>query len=689
MAWSNLNSRTFNVDWASTTGPAIDPYLLWADSTRLVGVRAALLRADELRVDFEKALPGALIPIAFEHAGPWSALLAALASHPRTTALAPPIRFATRFGTWSVPVELLQLLYKAPLKHLFKRIELGLPTRAPGSTYAQLLTKPDSIVVADAKRVFAAVIDDGCAFANLAFLTTSGASPPRAARLARLWFQEDKTPVSSGNRFLGYSSTELDDFLNAAKQHGRLDESTAYAALEDDLRRRVSPAAADSWRKQTRLPATHGTHVLDVMAGTVNPLASQGFGREVDPSSAAPLIFVQLPHAAVEDTSGASMNVNVMEALTYIATAVPTTDDVVVNLSYGALAGPHDGTTLLEEAIDDYLVCNPHVVALTLPAGNGYDSCTHARRALPADKSVHEMQFSLLPCDPTDSFVEIWYSPEDSFLGGQATVVVEVLAPDGTSSGPVRLGQYVEWLPSAGIPIASLLHVKSPTAGGGRKHMALLTMAATRPADPARGSAPHGRWTVRLTNEGTCDTVAYAWIERDDSSFGSGRSRSQATFCSEGTFPARGVRHGAVEPVARQSCMNSFAHGAKPWVAGGYVLQARVGMAETQPVQALAAYSASGPGREFKGSHPGPNLCAPCERVPGLGLLAAGTRSVQRAYMNGTSVASAALGRQLVNEACGDKRPPPTPYVLDPVSPHGKPYPPPQFRRGDGRLEPT
>jgi hypothetical protein len=132
-------------------------------------------------------------------------------------------------------------------------------------------------------------------------------------------------------------------------------------------------------------------------------------------------------------------------------------------------------------------------------------------------------------------------------------------------------------------------------------------------------------------------------------------------------------------------CLNSFAHGEKPEVAGSYSLRSTVAGEPGDPTQAVAHYSASGPGR--KGVWKGPNVCAPSEESPAIGLLAAGTRSASPAYMNGTSVASAVLARQRINGAA----PPPTRGVLDPGGSHpgNVAYPDPVLRRGAGRLEPA
>jgi hypothetical protein len=692
MQWPELKSRELGIPWPTKSGAAIDPYLVWADATNLAGVLSAAARAQVVDLETGEVK---IVPIAFELAAgtSFSQLKRAVKKEWGEGVPWGPITIGTRFATALVPMTRLASLYESPLQDLIARFELGLPTRAPkradkyveqvlGQGAADIESIPGTVT-------YAAVIDDGCAFANKAFVNRHKTGHA-LSRIHRLWFQEDKRPIDPKGKHLGYAKRHLDLVLLHAHAAGVQEEDAAYDVLAYNLRSRGLTEVATDWRRQMRLPAAHGTHVLDVMTGSPNPLARPryAYGKPIDAAATAPIIFVQLPRAAVADTSGGSMNCHVLEALAYVAGAVKPPHEVVINLSYGALAGPHDGSTLLEEAIDHFLEHNPRVRTLTLPAGNGYDSRTHARLWATPDARWQEMSLQVLPDDPTDTFVEIWYEPRDSSVPGLAVIDVEIVSPAGHRSGAVPVGKFIEWCdPRAKLPTAALMHVAHPTGGAGRKHMALLALAPTRPPDPARGSALHGEWIVRIQNRGGRGTIVDAWIERDDSPFGSGRSRSQSTFLSAGVAPAPGHPHGATFPIERRMCLNSFAHGEKPEVAGGYSLRSTVAAAPGDPIQAVAKYSASGPGR--KGVWPGPNVCAPSEESPAIGLVAAGTRSAQPAYMNGTSVASAALARQRINGVAPSTISPPQ-EDLPPKKDHpGGPYADPMLRRGAGRLEPA
>lgn len=695
MDWRPLISRKFDLDWPRFADRTLDPYVVWADASAFTQFERAFLRvAANPKGTPEPAADDPIVSVAFEVKLPLPRRGSKPYEELKKLVWPPLARVGARFATSALPVSKLPLFFDAFSQRYFPRVEFSLPLPVPPNRQAfQTALMPPEERTAGASgatrsKVFAAVIDDGCAFANAAFLAPSDGT----TRISRLWFQEDRS-VDGGGSSVGFTARDLDRFLINAKRKGRLDEAAAYAGLERALRRRGANRLADDWRDQMRAGAAHGTHVLDTMAGNKNPLAGyrldgQAYGQEADRSSGAPIIFVQLPRSAIADTSGSSMTSSIFEALAFIGSAIGKSGGAIVNLSYGALAGPHDGTTLLEEAIDHLLdTDHKRFLSVVLPAGNGYDSRTHARVIATRDARWHEMSLHTLPDDPTDTFVELWYAVRNESGDAIAGIAldVEVMAPDGTTSGPLALDQFFEWGPEQGPPMAALMHLRKPIAGGGRKHMVLLALAPTssvlslgRSASPPRRS-PHGVWRLRVRNRGGASVPVDAWIERDDSAFGSGRSRSQATFLSEGHASAPGDPHAATNPISRDACLNSFAHGRCTLVVGGCAMR---------PVE-MAQYSASGPGK--RGHCDGPDIVAPCEDTPGSAILAAGTRSAQPAYMNGTSVSAAAFSRQLINASqVRSCLPEPDATILLPRDKHPDDiaYPEPALRRGRGLLKP-
>ena len=177
-----------------------------------------------------------------------------------------------------------------------------------------------------------AVIDFGCAFAHERFRNRHEGS--WQTRIAFLW---DQSKAADGRRWKAVggfdygrelSGAAIDKLTAANTTNGRVDEDAVYRGADYDS---VSTVLA------------HGTHVLDLAAGAP---------PESDPALSPKIIFVQLPSYAVDDTSGGSMVPHVMDALAYIRNRVDHRAPIVVNLSYGSMAGPHDGSTILESTID-------------------------------------------------------------------------------------------------------------------------------------------------------------------------------------------------------------------------------------------------------------------------------------------------------------------------------------------------
>lgn len=659
MQWQPLTSRTIHVDWAQRLSVArVDPYLVWADATRFAGFGAT---------------PPERISIAFEV----DTASRGLAAFGHTFTAAPvcgeAVAIGSRFGVASVRIDGLRWLLDPAAQQVIRRFEIGLPlsSAATGLRAGLLNARGEDVDLGAPDSAVAAVIDDGCPFAHAGLLTNKGGI--WHTRIASLWFQEDR-------KAFGFSAVELDSIIRLSTRSNVIDERACYTGLRDALRKRLPAAstAADQWWQRMMAPATHGAHVLDIFAGSPNPLAARyGLGADKDEAGQARIMFVQLPRDSIEDTSGLSMNVCVLEALAYLQARVKQRR-TVVNLSYGSLAGPHDGSSLLESAMDHFLEENPNF-SIVLPAGNGYDYLTHASVVAGPDAQWQELPLCILPEDPTDTFIELWYDASASQLD------FELIGPDGSHSGAVGCNAAWEAMrPGAKLPSAAIVHQsRPPTATDASKHAVLVALAATRASSPLRPTVAHGVWTVRVRNRGAKDVTIDAWIERDDSAFGSGRSRTQAVFLSRGVEPAPGNPHSATAPVVRRACLNSIAHGERTVVVGGSELRSKQ----------ITSYSASGPGR--RGRRPGPDYVAPCEESAGVGLLAAGTRSGSMVRMNGTSVATPIAARDLLNrtsrligrpEAAADID---TKALLPPdASSSGHTMPDPALRRGAGLLKP-
>ncbi|MDP3613088.1 MAG: hypothetical protein Q8R98_14620, partial [Rubrivivax sp.] len=201
------------------------------------------------------------------------------------------------------------------------------------------------------------LIDAGCPFLNQAFESGAG------TRIAAIWDQGAQVRRSPAkHRKTGWPWIRPQNFRHgrelgpnalcaiaqAAHSSRRLEETQVYRGLDylidyEDQRRRV-------WY------GTHGGHLLDMAAGRTDPLAPRA---PADAAANANLVFVDLPLSTAMDSSGGSLAAHVLDGVRYILSVAKPGHPTVVNISYGAQAGPHDGSSLIERALDELLEHGP------------------------------------------------------------------------------------------------------------------------------------------------------------------------------------------------------------------------------------------------------------------------------------------------------------------------------------------
>lgn len=617
MAWSRESqARHLGLDWSALADRPIDPYLIWADLSDFAcasGSRPHTLRGKTLR--FRIALE--LGPGASPKTWPQDARTIASTEDRR--------RFLTALVE---PAELAALLSDPAVL----RLELGVATdAAPSSTGAN-----SAVAIEAIKRPVMAVIDDGCAFAHERFRSRTGQS--WRARVRYLWDQgRDAQGPWQAPAGQGYgrelSGAAIEALITAAGGGVAFDEEALYRQADYQGAQRV---------------LSHGTHVLDLAAGA-------------DPQTSAEspdIIFVQLPRYAVDDTSGASMVTHVMDALAYIAARTAIDQPLVINLSYGSMAGPHDGSTLIESAMDAFLAQRRReqqqhgsrpATHLVLPAGNGFELAGHASWTLDGERSSQTLLWQLPADDRTDSFLEIWYPR--SALGRIELCVTPPFGPSVTvpPDTMVALRDSPQSLPSA-----ALIH-RGRVVCGPQDAMALLALAPTS-LEPGAGRqpAPAGLWRVEVRfaagREQGAAVPCDAWIERDDPGLGSYAPARQSRFIENAVSPGLNEPSPAGALIRRDGSGNSIAHGALSTVVGACL--ARPGA----PV--LSRYSAAGlplgsPRRLAWGApRIWPDLVAPGdESEVRPGIRAAGNRSGSTVRMNGSSVAAPQVARRLLERA--------------------------------------
>lgn len=479
-----------------------------------------------------------------------------------------------------------------------------------------------------------AVVDFGAPYLHQNYCDAAG-----VPRLRAVWDQEPRVPSSQPSWWrdrarAGYgrelSGAALRRMLEASRGDGHapgLDETRVYrsqnylVAFHDPRRRNYA--------------TMHGAHVLDLAGGRHDPLArlrplgSAASAEDPDAAGRADLVFVQLPALTAADSSGSSLGAQLLDAVHYVLRECAADDRIVVNISYGNAAGAHDGSSLIEQALDQLLELRARDFAIVLAAGNSGNTDGHTRRLVQPDHSAR-LRVAIEPEDSTDTFVEVWYEAPPP--ARQVRLEARVRTPQRDWSDWVPPGETMELREVDDTrPVALLQHLPDSIGSRTRATVLLALAPTTCAVDDDGPLAETGVWEIELRLAPEVAGAALpaglvvpieAWIERDDP--GDPGIGAQPRFVE-------------VNEGDQRNTLSSLANGAHTVVVGGYRLDDGL----TVDYSSLPT-----PGRR----RALPFVLGPCEEDPQQsGLLAAAVRSADTFRMNGTSVAAPVVARQLCN----------------------------------------
>lgn len=633
----------------------VDPYFHWAQATNWRGFRRLLgkrLGTGDLEIETVRVLVQAADAQAAWEAMQWPIWTVA------------PVYwdcpYALRHFVAEVAYDDLEILADLPESVHW---ELSIPFRDAetaaraqtigefGETSEATQRRPESVIGVDAPSlesqlqkidadVVMAVIDFGCPFMNEVFRRDHAPGGVPRTRVEALWDQgstrnpvissadgrELPWPWSDASDRMGYGRVMRGPTMDAimserdrraelyaqGNPEGRLwDESEVYRRIDylinyDDARQRV-------W------VATHGSHVTATAAGMPDPLL--GHSADPDAAGAAPIVFVQLPALTAADSAGGSLSAQVLDAVHYVLDVCKPDAKIVVTLSYGSFAGPHNGTSLVEQALDELIAARRKNLAIVLGAGNAHQAACHVARSIAVKRSAL-LRLHLDPGDFTDTFVETWFEPGESQIG---LVRARARSAEGDWSPWVRVGECTQMYHSDDVrPMARLSF--QPSVPNGEGALLLLAVAPTaRPADDDGPLAPAGSWQIEVDLEPGVDIRAEdlvhfnAWVERDDPGW---------------------LGHGAQPRFEEQrfgdadQTLSSLATGRYTVIVGGFRL------ADGVPALYSSAGLRDGP----------PLIYGACEESEALPTIqAAGVRSSDTLRMSGTSVATPVMARRIYN----------------------------------------
>ena len=396
-----------------------------------------------------------------------------------------------------------------------------------------------SAVDVTGKGVVIGIVDWGFDFAHPNFRNKDGST-----RLIALWDQSS-TLSSENAKPYGYGVVYFKEDIDRA-----LKAPDPYKALG------YHPAKGDPLKN-----GAHGTHVADIAAGNGSvPGSLPGIAPESD------IVFVHLAAEGLGGLATLGDSVRILEALDFISN-VAGDRPWVVNISMGRHGGPHEGMTLVEQAMDALLLDKPGR-AIAMSTGNYFESRTHASGQLRPGRK-HALTWLTDRADVTPNELEIWYP-------GRDRMAVSVRVPGVDTVFRASLGEDVT-MRIRGKEVGRIYHRKHDP-NNGDNHVDIFL----------RLGAPAGAWHITLIGEDIVDGRYHAWVERD-----AGCLHCQSSF--------------EQEEADSSTTTGTICNGFRTIAVGAYNPHS--------PSREIASFSSSGPTRDGRQK---PDLIA-----PGVSILAA------------------------------------------------------------------
>lgn len=556
-------------------------------------------------------------------------------------------------------------------------IQLGRAIAAPEAAIALAPTPEDDAEQVPATTPIVAVIDDGIGFLNTRFCRRDHRlnAPARyRTRFRAVWLQAFQTipsPSYSPAYVQAGQVLHRRDIDALLARGPRLEEEDSYRRLNRQL---LEPGAHCS----TEFGFTHGTHILDLAAGA-DPESS-------DPVQDWPLLAVQLPPEAVDNTAGTQLEPCLIDAVRWILRQARRINDhspVVINISFATFAGPKDGSKPIEAMVKHLLerwqAKTGRQARLVFAFGNARRNRQSAFATL-IPNTPQRLDWRLQPNDFAPSYLEL--RPLDP--ADLSRLTLTLTAPDGAaqSIGPIPANTRRFLLDAQRRTIGAFYHIGArPSAPGViTPAYAVLAMA---PSAGEHTTVPHGGWGIGLSAAGTGDLPIRLEVQRGDTAQGY-RLNGRQSYLDDASaygwdFETADYRQPEpAGPITRAASHSSFVTAQSPCIYS-------VGAARGDTL-GPCLYSADG----AAWSVPGPTLSAVADRGTALrGLVASGTYSGSGRVLNGTSAAAGMVTRTIA-QAFSDGQIPPPPGTTEAahlVATYGaQPQPAPNPRQGAGVL---
>jgi len=311
----------------------------------------------------------------------------------------------------------------------------------------------------------------------------AGTDGQGSTRVLRLWVQNLSPKVGETSpASFGYGVEYTQTNINAELNHAA--ETQAYQTVRHG-------GTADE----------HGTHVAGIAAGNGRAIGNAGeaAGTFIGAAPNAGIIFVA--REWVYDVNPLSDSAFVADACSYIFTqAAALGMPCVINISDSDDQGPHDGSSLGQQFLDN-LLNNPGR-AITISAGNSNDTNSHASGQV-AQGATQNLVISYLPNAKRSDVIEIWYDGHDRF-----SVTITAPTAPATVVGPVPAGGST----NAALPGGQQIQVNSILNDLRNGDNLISIIITANNANPI----PTGNWTIVITGNTVINGRFQAWVDRNN-----------------------------------------------------------------------------------------------------------------------------------------------------------------------------
>lgn len=527
---------------------------------------------------------------------------------------------------------------------IFEVIDLGAPalySPAP-APFMALVPQESAGQPLPQAQVIGAVIDNDIGFLNTTFRHRDGPDAGNT-RVEAIWLQSREC----------LASTPLPP-INAVQLGRILRKPEIDAMIHDDPRDEVRiygeiNDALHVWHPFRGPPPgdSHGTAVADLAYGQ-DMCAS-------DNPCAVPLMAVQLPPEAAVDTTGTYSESYIVQGVRWLCAEARRRAPqarLVINISYGVLAGQKDGGKFIEAQIAREITLAEALgqqVHVVYAYGNSLNTQQVARVQIAPGATSDPLVWVIQPDDPVPNFLELrtLTSGRMPHLASLPEgLAVTVTAPDG--------GQVIQAAPPPGTAVpplgatrngapVRLYHAPERAVSGRPDCLGFynLAIAPTRRIDPDLPIAPAGDWRITITNTTSAPVDLVFQVQRGDTAPGFHIGGRQSFF--EGiAVPVVHDGHpgwDVAAPLTNEGTCSAFASATHPRI--------HTVSAQKDVLGQITAADYASRGAPWAGSGDATQNRV-VDQVFTYGQRTVGTYSGTSARLSGSSGAAAILSRELV-----------------------------------------